>query len=103
MLNHHILDLIYLIASVTFVIGLKMLSHPSTARKGNLIAAGGMFIAIAGTIALHEGEVAPIIYILIASAILIGATSGLCPRLCSHGQGCFSQELEELVHGDSLS
>ena len=36
-----ILTIIYLIASVTFIVGLKMLSHPETARKGNLIAAGG--------------------------------------------------------------
>jgi NAD(P) transhydrogenase subunit beta len=76
MLNKHILDLIYLIASLTFVIGLKMLSHPATARRGNLIAAGGMLAAIVGTIALHEGEVQPIIYILIATAILIGTIIG---------------------------
>ena len=35
-LRLNILTLIYLIASVTFIIGLKMLSHPETARKGNL-------------------------------------------------------------------
>lgn len=45
---------IYLIASVTFIIGLKMLSHPETARKGNLIAAGGMTLAIIGTIFGYE-------------------------------------------------
>lgn len=47
------LSLIYLIGSVTFIVGLKMLSHPATARKGNLIAAGGMTIAILGTIFLY--------------------------------------------------
>lgn len=45
---------IYLIASVTFIIGLKMLSHPETARKGNLIAAAGMTLAIIGTIFWYE-------------------------------------------------
>ncbi len=49
-----ILTLIYLIASVTFILGLKMLSHPETARKGNLIAAAGMGIAIFGTIFLYQ-------------------------------------------------
>ena len=49
-----ILTIIYLIASVTFILGLKMLSHPETARKGNLIAAGGMGLAILGTIFLYE-------------------------------------------------
>lgn len=37
-----LLIIIYLVASVTFIIGLKMLSHPETARRGNLIAAAGM-------------------------------------------------------------
>lgn len=51
-----ILSLCYLIASVTFIIGLKMLSNPATARRGNLIAAAGMAIAIAGTIFLYEHD-----------------------------------------------
>lgn len=51
-----ILTLCYLVASVTFIIGLKMLSDPATARKGNLVAAAGMTIAIFGTIFLYENE-----------------------------------------------
>lgn len=50
----NLLTLCYLIGSVTFIIGLKMLSHPETARKGNLVAAGGMAISIFGTIFLYE-------------------------------------------------
>src|SRR6476620_8668380 len=49
-----LLSVIYLIASVTFIIGLRMLSHPETARKGNLVAAAGMGLAIFGTIFLYE-------------------------------------------------
>ncbi|RYY96658.1 MAG: hypothetical protein EOO11_12885, partial [Chitinophagaceae bacterium] len=49
-----ILTFVYLIASVTFIIGLKMLSHPESARRGNLIAAGGMTLAIFGTIFLYQ-------------------------------------------------
>jgi len=52
----NILTLCYLIGSVTFIIGLKMLSNPATARKGNLVAAGGMSIAILGTIFLYEED-----------------------------------------------
>lgn len=52
-----VLPLSYLIGSVTFIIGLKMLSHPDTARKGNLIAAGGMIIAILATIFLWTNPV----------------------------------------------
>jgi NAD(P) transhydrogenase subunit beta len=51
-----ILTLCYLVGSVTFIIGLKMLSNPSTARNGNLLAAAGMGIAIIGTIFLYEEE-----------------------------------------------
>lgn len=49
-----LLTIIYLIASVTFIIGLKMLSHPETARKGNLIAAAGMTLAVFGTIFIYR-------------------------------------------------
>ena len=52
----NILTVCYLIASVTFILGLKMLSSPATARRGNLIAAGGMILAIVGTIFLYETE-----------------------------------------------
>lgn len=51
----NLLQLIYLIASLTFIIGIKMLGKPESARKGNLIAAFGMTIAIFGTIFLYEG------------------------------------------------
>jgi NAD(P) transhydrogenase subunit beta len=53
-MNSDILQLIYLIGSVSFMLGLKMLSKPDTARKGNLVAAFGMTIAIFGTIFLYE-------------------------------------------------
>ncbi len=49
-----LLTVLYLIASVTFIIGLKMLSHPDTARRGNLVAAVGMTLAIFGTIFLYR-------------------------------------------------
>ncbi len=52
----NILTICYLIGSITFILGLKMLSNPATARKGNLIAAAGMAIAIAGTIFLYKDE-----------------------------------------------
>lgn len=70
------LSIIYLIATITFVIGLKMLGHPETAKRGNLIAASGMGIAIIGTIFLHNLEVPMFIYALIGAAILIGAIIG---------------------------
>ena len=70
------LEFIYLIASITYIIGLKKLGHPETARSGNLIAAAGMTIAILGTIFLYQGEVSTFIYTLIGVAILIGTIIG---------------------------
>ena len=70
------LEFIYLIASITYILGLKMLGHPETARKGNLIAAAGMTLAILGTIFLYQGEVPMFIYSLIGIAIIIGTIIG---------------------------
>ena len=41
-----ILEFTYLLAAVMFVIGLKLLSHPESARRGNLWAASGMILAM---------------------------------------------------------
>lgn len=70
------LSLIYLISTVTFVFGLKMLGHPETAKKGNFIAAVGMIIAIIGTIFLHDFEVSMTNYILIGAALFVGSLLG---------------------------
>ncbi|RUA08629.1 MAG: NAD(P)(+) transhydrogenase (Re/Si-specific) subunit beta [Flavobacteriia bacterium] len=70
------LSIIYLISTITFVIGLKLLGHPETAKKGNSIAAFGMGLAIIGTIFLNNLEVPIFIYILIIVAILIGSVIG---------------------------
>ncbi len=72
-----ILSICYLIASVTFILGLKMLSNPATARRGNLIAAGGMIIAILGTIFLYDNDGKKLgNYPWIFSAIIIGIVIG---------------------------
>jgi len=78
-----ILQLSYLIGSITFILGLKMLSHPDTARRGNLIAAGGMTLAIFTTIFLYEytgGEGQPVRlhnYAWIFGGLIIGTTVGM--------------------------
>ena len=73
----NILTICYLIGSVTFIIGLKMLSHPESARKGNLIAAAGMGIAILGTIFLYEEQGIKLgNYVWIFAALLIGTVLG---------------------------
>src|ERR1700759_1562510 len=78
MIEQNILTLIYIIASVTFIVGLKMLSNPAKARNGNLIAATGMTLAILGTIFLYKDEngIALHNYGWIFGGIIIGAIIG---------------------------
>ncbi len=72
-----ILEITYIVASVLFVIGLKMLSHPLTARRGNILAAFGMGFAIVATILFHRKDGEPIGNIpLIIVAITIGTVIG---------------------------
>ncbi len=75
-MKHNLLEICYLIGSVTFIIGLKMMGNAKTARKGNLIGAAGMTIAILGTIFLHEGDVPMMIFGMIFGAIGIGTIIG---------------------------
>jgi NAD(P) transhydrogenase subunit beta len=73
----NLLTLCYLIASVTFILGLKMLSNPATARKGNLVAAFGMTVAIFGTIFLYEDNGEKLHnYLWIFGGLLIGTVAG---------------------------
>ncbi len=68
-----ILEITYVVASVLFILGLKMLSHPETARRGNFLAAIGMVMAIIATILFHKKDGEPIKNIgLILVAIAIG-------------------------------
>lgn len=73
-----ILWITYLIGSITFILGLKMLSHPESARKGNLLAAFGMTIAIFGTIFLYKDENGNSLhnYIWIFAGLAIGTVAG---------------------------
>lgn len=49
-----IMEIIYLVASIFFIYGLKMLSKPDSARMGNIIAAIGMGLAIIATMVFHK-------------------------------------------------
>ncbi len=82
----NLLEICYLIGSITFIVGLKMMGNAKSARKGNLIGAIGMTIAILGTIFLFEKkdeagnavcyQVPALVYALIFGAILIGTIIG---------------------------
>ena len=50
------LEICYLIASICYIMGLKMMAGPKSARNGNLLAAGGMTLAIIATIFLYKND-----------------------------------------------
>ena len=77
-MEFNILTICYLLGSVTFILGLKMLSSPAKARRGNLIAAFGMSVAILGTIFLYRDDEGNRLhnYGWIFGGILIGGTIG---------------------------
>ena len=65
-------NMFYVLASVLFILGIKKLSHPKTARNGNSLAATGMLIAIISTL-LYFGNID---FQLVALGIIIGAIIG---------------------------
>jgi NAD(P) transhydrogenase subunit beta len=70
------INIAYLIGSLAFVWGLRLLSTPDTARKGNFIAAGGMAIAILAAMLDPAYKIGPNNYGWILAGILIGGTIG---------------------------
>jgi NAD(P) transhydrogenase subunit beta len=68
-----VIDLCYLIAAIGFILALKGLSSPKRARAGNLLAAGGMALAIGVTFA--EPDLGHIDLILIA--MVVGTAIGV--------------------------
>jgi len=67
------IEITYLVSSILFIFGIKFLGSPKTARKGNLYAAIGMFMAIAAT--LLDQEVLTYEWIIIGT--IIGSAVGL--------------------------
>ncbi|MFN8384977.1 MAG: NAD(P)(+) transhydrogenase (Re/Si-specific) subunit beta [Anaerolineales bacterium] len=64
--------LVYLIASVLFILGLKGLSHPETARRGMHLAEIGMLVAVIGT--LVSGNI--VTWEWIITGLVIGSAIG---------------------------
>ena len=65
-------SLLYLLASVLFILALKGLSHPETSRRGNMLGMLGMALAIATTLAMPGVQS----YWLIGAGLLIGGSIG---------------------------
>jgi len=72
-MSKELIDLFYLVAAVLFIFGLKGLSHPRTAVRGNLFAALGMLLAIVVTL-LDRRIVS---FEVIIAGIVVGALIGV--------------------------
>ncbi|NLG09686.1 MAG: NAD(P)(+) transhydrogenase (Re/Si-specific) subunit beta [Deinococcales bacterium] len=66
-----VIELAYVVAATLFVIGLKMLGRPDTARRGNLVSALAMLIAVVTTLL-----VAGLDYTWIVVGLLVGGAVG---------------------------
>ena len=71
-MSRDVTNLLYLITIVTFILALRFLSHPTTARRGNWIGAVGMLVAIVVTFAQH----AVVSYWEIAVGMIVGGSFG---------------------------
>jgi proton-translocating NAD(P)+ transhydrogenase subunit beta len=69
----YFIELSYLLASVSFILGLKGMSHPETAKRGMHLAEFGMLMAIIGTLMHHE----IISFTWIITGLAIGSLVGL--------------------------
>jgi len=67
-----IIALAYLVASVLFILGLKGLTHPRTAVRGNLLGATAMLVAILATL-IHQDVIS---YTFIIVGLVIGGLIG---------------------------
>jgi NAD(P) transhydrogenase subunit beta len=72
-LQTYFIELSYLLASILFILGLKGLSHPETAKRGMHLAEFGMLMAIIGTLMHHE----IITYTWIITGLVVGSVVGL--------------------------
>src|SRR3989454_6846678 len=70
--NQYIIEIVYLIASALFILSLKWMSSPATARRGVWAGEIGMVLAIGGTL-LHHGIVD---YKWIVVALVLGTLIG---------------------------
>ncbi|MGC0343135.1 NAD(P)(+) transhydrogenase (Re/Si-specific) subunit beta [Streptomyces sp. SLBN-8D4] len=70
---------VFLAAAACFVLGLHLMNHPRTARRGNTLSAGAMALAIAATVWLvaDEGTISRTGWLVLVSGGLVGAALGL--------------------------
>jgi NAD(P) transhydrogenase subunit beta len=68
---------VYLLAAVLFIVGLRFLSSPKGARRGNLVAAAGMVLAIGWTVVVLRGSFTPAGIAICVAGVVIGGVIGV--------------------------
>jgi NAD(P) transhydrogenase subunit beta len=68
--------LVYLLAAVLFVVGLKFLSSPRGARRGNTVAAAGMVLAVGWTVVVLWSSFTTAGIVICVLGVAIGAVAG---------------------------
>jgi len=81
-----IIPLAYLIAAVSFILGLKGLASPTTATLGNRVAAVGMLVAIVATFFAHEVGNIPLILAGMAAGAVIGVAGARLVKMTAMPQ-----------------
>ncbi|HEY0405911.1 MAG TPA: NAD(P)(+) transhydrogenase (Re/Si-specific) subunit beta [Pyrinomonadaceae bacterium] len=71
-MRNYFIEFTYLAASILFILGLKGMSHPESAKRGMHLAETGMLLAIVGTL-LHQEIIS---YEWIIAGLLLGSTIG---------------------------
>jgi NAD(P) transhydrogenase subunit beta len=71
-LSQNVINIMYVVAAAGLILGIKGLSHPKTARLGNIVAAAGMTVAVAFTFASPGIDT----YWLIVVGIVVGSIVG---------------------------
>ncbi len=85
-MSANIVNLVYLIAAVLFILGIKGLTKPATAVRGNMLSALGMLIAVVVT--LLDSSIVNFTYIIAAVVIggIVGAVMALRIRMTAMPQ-----------------
>jgi H+-translocating NAD(P) transhydrogenase subunit beta len=80
------IDLCYLVAAIGFIVALKALGSPRHARAGNLIAAGGMLLAIGVTFARPGLSHIPLMLGAMAVGVVVGVPSARLVKMTAMPQ-----------------
>jgi NAD(P) transhydrogenase subunit beta len=99
-MTEQLIQLVYIVAAALFILSLRWLSAPSTARRGVLAGEAGMLLAIAATLFNHQIVAYHWIFIAFAVGAAIGVPLGLVQMTAvpqrtalSHAFGAFAVTL----------